>query len=288
VRVVGCGGVWVAPRTGVGRRGRASGVREGPRRWPRRRAWRNHVGHGTRQPLRSAALPPLRRTGLVLVGGGLRRLAPLLGAPPRRHVAERLPLCGPLFPPSAVPGPLPRLLRRRRRCHHPALRQAWWRRRRRLRPACLGAPPPLWPRLCRVFRRPPRRRQILWRPRRAPHRTRPRCRPLSRVPPLLGHDPALATRVTMSDARCRNAARGAVDAPPALGAEAGQVPQQHLSGWGERCLRTRVRRRTGFVAASMPQKRVTPPHARRQRRRACAPPPAARRGCRRRWWISRR
>ena len=39
------------------------------------------------------------------------------------------------------------------------------------------------------------------------------------MPPLLGHDPSLATRVTMSDARCRTAAPGEVDDPPTLGAE---------------------------------------------------------------------
>jgi len=91
----------------------------------------------------------------------------------------------------------------------------------RLRRACLGEPPPLWPRLWRVNRRLPRRRRILWRLRRAPHQPPARCRPFSRVPPLLGHDPALATRVTMSDARCFTAAPGAVEDPPALSAEAG-------------------------------------------------------------------
>jgi len=41
------------------------------------------------------------------------------------------------------------------------------------------------------------------------------------MPPPLVHDPALATRVTMSDARRSNAALGAVDGPPALTAAAG-------------------------------------------------------------------
>jgi len=165
--------------------------------------------------LRPAGHPPYRHTDRVLIGRGLRRPPLLLGASPRRHVAARLLLRGPRVLSPAVPVPLPRLLRRRRRCHHPAPLSAWWRWRPRLRPTYLGRPPPLWPRLWRGFRRPPRRRRLLWQLRRAPHHPPARCRPLSRVPPTLGHDPVVATRVTMSDARRRTAVLGSVEEPPA-------------------------------------------------------------------------